>query len=75
MKPRDPVLLSFGFRLKRLRESRGLTQEQLAEKASLDRTYVSDVERGSRNIGLKNIVKLAGALAVSVGDFFGRDGR
>lgn len=72
MKSPDPVLRRFGFRLKQEREARGMTQEQLAEKATLDRTYLSDVERGFRNIGIKNVVKLATALDVAAGVFFGK---
>ncbi|MCP5519238.1 MAG: helix-turn-helix transcriptional regulator [Verrucomicrobiales bacterium] len=61
----DPVLTAFGFSLKKQREARGLTQETLAEKAEIDRTYLSDVERGTRNIGIKNVVRLARALGIS----------
>ena len=61
----DPVLRAFGFSVKRHRESKDLTQEQLAEKAEIDRTYLSDVERGTRNIGIKNIVRLARALGIT----------
>ena len=50
----DPSLRDFGFSVKRLREAKGLTQEALAEKADLDRTYISDIERGARNPGIKN---------------------
>ncbi len=62
--PSDPRLL-FGFRLRELRLSRGLSQEELADAAELDRTYVSSCERGKRNIGLVNIHRLAVALGVS----------
>jgi transcriptional regulator with XRE-family HTH domain len=52
----------FGETVRRLRERRGLSQEKLAEGAGLDRTYVSSVERGQRNVSLVNICRLAGAL-------------
>lgn len=58
------VLMKFGRNLRKFREAAGLTQEALAEKASLDRTYLSDIERGLRNAGIKNIVRLAKALCV-----------
>lgn len=61
----DPVLRAFGFSVKQHREAKGLTQEALAEKADLDRTYLSDVERGTRNAGVKNVVKIAKALGIS----------
>ena len=52
----------FGRNLKRLRTSAGLSQEELAARANLHRTYVSSVERGNRNVSLQNIVALAEAL-------------
>ena len=61
----DPVLRAFGFAVKRHREAKGLTQETLAEKADLDRTYLSDVERGTRNLGIKNVVRLANGLGIT----------
>lgn len=55
----------FGLRLKELRIAKGETQESLADKAGLDRTYVSSCERGKRNLGLENIYRLAEALGVA----------
>jgi len=46
----------------------GISQEELAEKAELHRTYVSDVERGARNISLATLSKLAGALGMRVSE-------
>lgn len=60
----------FGSRLRQLRDERGYSQEQLAERAGLHRNYIGGVERGERNIALENIVKLAKALAVKPGDLF-----
>ena len=51
----------FGFAVKARREEIGLTQEDLAEKAGIHRTYLSDVERGGRNLSLVNIERLAAA--------------
>lgn len=59
------VLRAFGRRLRELREAHGLTQEELALKARIDRSYVGQVERGTRNVALINIHKLANALGVS----------
>ncbi len=60
---RDPRIL-FGLRLRELRRASGRSQEDLADLAGLDRTYVSGCERGRRNISLLNIVRLAEALDV-----------
>lgn len=56
--------MKFGARLKELRVRKGLSQEQLSFRAGIDRSYISDVERGLRNIAIVNIYKLAEALEV-----------
>lgn len=60
----DPCGL-FGLRLSEIRKTRGWSQERLASESGLARSYVGGVERGQRNIALKNICKLAGALGLS----------
>ncbi|MGH8628325.1 MAG: helix-turn-helix domain-containing protein [Gammaproteobacteria bacterium] len=62
------TLAAFGRRVRATRESTGLSQEQLADKSGLHRTYVGSVERGERNIALLNIIRLARALEVDPGD-------
>ena len=59
---------TFGKNVKKLRQERGLSQENLAELCDLDRTYISSVERGRRNVSLINIVKLAHVLLVEPSD-------
>lgn len=54
----------FGERVRNLRLELGLTQEALAARAGLHSTYVGGIERGERNVGFDNIVKLARALGV-----------
>lgn len=53
---------TFGRRVRQLRLAKGFTQEVLAEKAGLHPTYIGSIERGERNVGLDNILKLARAL-------------
>jgi transcriptional regulator with XRE-family HTH domain len=60
----------FGDAVRARREGLELTQEDLAEKAKIHRTYVSDIERGSRNVSLINIEKLAAALLLSISELF-----
>lgn len=64
------IKITFGKCVRRLREERGISQEALASEAGLDRTYVSSVERGRRNISLENIERLAKALEVEVKALF-----
>ncbi len=59
----DPVL-AFASRLRRIRKERGLSQEQLAALAGLDRTYVSSCEAGRRNATIRTIARLSDALEV-----------
>lgn len=55
----------FGDKLREIRNEKGFSQEKLALKCGLHRTYISDIERGSRNVSLKNIDKISKALDVS----------
>lgn len=58
----------FGARVRELRLTAGISQEELAHRADLDRSYVGQVERGERNVSLDNIYRLAEALKVGAGD-------
>ena len=64
------ILKQFGGRLRSLRQGKGLSQEQLSERSGIDRSYISDVERGLRNIALQNINLLANALEIPIYSFF-----
>lgn len=61
---------AFGLRVRALREAAALSQEALAARAGLHRTYVSSLERGRRNVGLDNVLRLAWALGVAPGRLF-----
>jgi len=63
-----PILETFGARLRTVRTRAGISQEALAERAELDRTYISLLERGKRNPSLVCIARLADALGVSVSE-------
>ncbi|MFX3824780.1 helix-turn-helix domain-containing protein, partial [Streptococcus suis] len=62
----DDVQVRFGKKLRKIRAKKGISQEKLAELAGLHRTYVSSVERGSRNISILNIERLALALGTDM---------
>ena len=56
--------------LRREREKLKLSQENLAEKAGLHRTYIGSVERGERNVGIRNVWRIANALGVPAAELF-----
>ena len=57
----------FGERVREMRSRVAISQEELADRAGLDRTYISSLERGHRNVALENICRLATALGVDPG--------
>ncbi len=65
------ILHRFGGKVKTLRKESNFSQEKLAEISSLHRTYIGMIERGERNISLKNIEKLSKALNVSISELTG----
>jgi transcriptional regulator with XRE-family HTH domain len=64
------IKIKVGQRIKALRSQLGISQEALANKAGIDRTYVTDVENGRRNIAIENLEKLILALDTNLSDFF-----
>jgi transcriptional regulator with XRE-family HTH domain len=62
------VLLRFGQRVRERRTSLGLSQEAFADKCKLDRTYISGIERGKRNVALRNIEAIAKALGITIAE-------
>lgn len=67
---RDHLLSQVGKRIRSLREAKGVSQEGLAEKSGLHRTYIGGVERGLRNPSLKSLARMAKALGVGIGQLF-----
>ncbi|MBW8865185.1 MAG: helix-turn-helix transcriptional regulator [Verrucomicrobia bacterium] len=62
----DKALSQFGRNVSRFRDQAGLTQEKLADKADLDRSYLSGIERGVRSPGIKIVIRIARVLHISV---------
>ena len=60
----EAALSHFGKKVQAVRSGQQISQEKLAELSELDRTYISSVERGQRNISILNIIKIADALGV-----------
>ena len=63
-------LIAVGRQIRQLREDRGASQEEFAADVGLDRGYYGGVERGERNVAALNLIKIAVALGVEVGDLF-----
>ena len=63
-------LKQFGQRVRELRLGAGMSQEELADRAGLHRTYIGGIERGERNIGLLNVFRLATTFGIPVADLF-----
>lgn len=66
----DNILEIFGKNVQRIRKEQGLSQEKLAEKANLHRTYIGMIERAEKNITLVNIGKIATALNTNIKSLF-----
>ena len=64
------ILQKFGSHLKELRFAKGMTQEDLAEQSGLSRQYIGDVERGTRNISLVNLEKIATVFKITLYKLF-----
>jgi len=65
------ILKILGDNVKSTRLKRGLSQDNLAEKAELHRTYIGGIERGERNVSILNIERIAKALNVKIDDLVG----
>jgi transcriptional regulator with XRE-family HTH domain len=67
----NEFLKIIGERIRKSRKQVGISQEQLADIASLDRTYIGGIERGERNITILNLKKVADAIGIPLKDIVG----
>jgi transcriptional regulator with XRE-family HTH domain len=67
---KQAALIALGQQIRKVRKGRGFSQEDFAAEAGLDRSYYGGVERGERNIAALNLMRIAAALKVEVGDLF-----
>ena len=67
---RHPALIALGKQIRKVRQDKGFSQEGFAIEAGLDRSYYGGVERGERNIAAINLMLIAVALEVEVGELF-----
>lgn len=70
MKKKHPALIKLGNKIRELRMEKGFSQENFAFEVGLDRTYMGGIERGERNIAALNLIRIAKALRVEVGELF-----
>jgi ribosome-binding protein aMBF1 (putative translation factor) len=68
--PMQDIRKRFGDRIRALRNDQGWSQEELADRAGLHRTYIGSVERGEQNLSLLNIERLAATLGISLAELF-----
>lgn len=64
------IKIQFGLSVKKQRLLKNISQEKFAEKVGLHRTYISEVERGTRNVSLINIVRIAEGLEMKTSELF-----
>ncbi len=64
------IKIQIGLRIKELRKKEGISQQELSFRSDLDRTYITQVENGKRNISIVNIGKIANALNISIKELF-----
>jgi transcriptional regulator with XRE-family HTH domain len=68
METKQKILIQFGNKVREIRKKNGLSQEELAHRADLHRTYIGMIERAEKNITLLNIEKIANALEVNINE-------
>ena len=66
----DDILIRYGQAVRKIRLQQGISQEELADRCGLHRTYISDIELGKRNLSLENIERISISLNKKISDFF-----
>jgi transcriptional regulator with XRE-family HTH domain len=66
MSQKSSILISLGERIRELRKERDFSQEELAYRANVHRTYIGMIERAEKNVTIINLEKIAGSLGVSI---------
>ncbi|MGJ7499354.1 helix-turn-helix domain-containing protein [Variovorax sp. ZT5P49] len=66
----NPALVALGAAIRSARLEQGISQEELAHRSSIDRSYMSSIERGSQNPGVVSVLRIAGALEMTVAELF-----
>lgn len=62
------LLILLGARIRELRKARGLSQESFAAECGLDRTYIGGIERGERNVAIRNLAVISKSLGISMSE-------
>lgn len=70
---REDIRKRLGMRIREMRKSAGMTQEELGERASLNYKFIGELERGRVNVSIDSIARIAGALGVRIGDLFSKE--
>ena len=66
MRKETDIVIRFGLRVRELRKAKGLSQDAFAAQCGMDRTYISGIERGKRNVSLRNIEVIAESFGISL---------
>lgn len=66
----EDIQVSFGRAIRKFRTEKNISQECFADMCGLHRTYISDIERGLRNVSIENIEKMAAALDIKISEIF-----
>jgi transcriptional regulator with XRE-family HTH domain len=71
---KDPALIAFGAAVRNERARKGISQEELAHRSGIDRSYLGAIERGEQNSGLLHVVRICASLGVTTSELMARAG-